>query len=314
MGNSAISKRTGRRGILKAGLAALATSCFSRFSAATGTYPEKPIKLVVPFGLAGPVDIIARVMAQPLSEILGGAVFVENKPGASGNVGARSVAKAEPDGYTILVASSNFIINPTLFSDVPYDPIADFVPIVELAETPSAFVVRPQLGPKNLEEFVELAKSGSFSYSHPGFGTVSHLAGEFLKIRAGFKMVSVPHNGGGPAVQTLLTGSVQFCSAALPALQPLIQSGDLVGLGVTSTKRWLELAQIPTVIEAGFPNFDLANFTALMVPAKTPVEIIDRLSKASMEILGRPEIQAKLLTLGFVATARSADSAGIRPT
>jgi tripartite-type tricarboxylate transporter receptor subunit TctC len=296
----------GRRKVLKAGLAVLATPFLARFSAAAA-FPDRPIKLLVPFGASGPVDIVARVMAPLLGEMLGGTVFVENRPGASGNLGVGAAARAEPDGYTILVAASNFIINPILFAKVPYDPVADFIPLVELAETPTAFAVRPQLGPKNLKELVEIAKSKSFSYSHPGFGTVSHMAGEFLKSRAGVNMVAVTHNGGGPAVQTLLTGSVEFCSAALPALHPHIKSGVVVGLGVTSTKRWPDLAEMPTVIEVGFPDFDLANFTAFLAPAKTPPEIVDRLSKASIEILQRPDIRSRLLTLGFAVTARSPD-------
>jgi tripartite-type tricarboxylate transporter receptor subunit TctC len=234
-------------------------------------------------------------------------VFVENKPGASGNLGSGAAARAEPDGYTILVAASNFIINPILFSKVPYNPIADFIPLVELAETPSAFGVLPHLGAENLKEFIEIAKTKSFSYSHPGFGTVSHMAGEFLKSRTGINMVAVTHNGGGPAIQTLMTGSVEFCSAALPALQPHFKSGLVVGLGVTSTKRWPDLAEMPTVIETGLPDVDLANFTALLVPAKTPAEIVGRLSRASLEILQRPDVQSKLLTLGFAVTARPPD-------
>jgi tripartite-type tricarboxylate transporter receptor subunit TctC len=306
-----IARRKGvyRREILKGGLVGLATPFLMRVASAATTFPDRPIKLIVPFGVGGPVDIVARVMSQPLGEALGGSVFVDNKLGASGNLGAAAVARAEPDGYTILVASSNFIINAFLTSNLPYDPVVDFTPLVELAETPSAFAVRPQLGARTLKEFVEMAaKSNSYSYSHPGFGTVSHMAGEFLKARAGFNMVAVPHNGGGPAMQTLLTGSVEFCSAALPAIQPHIKSGTVIGLGVTSTRRWSELAEIPTVIESGFPDFDLANFTAFLLPAKTPPDIAERLSKASIQILGRPEIQSKLLSLGFEVTARPPDA------
>jgi len=301
------SRSAGRRTVLKAGLAGLATPFLVRFSSAAAAYPDRPIKLLVPFGVGGPVDIVARVMAPLLGEVLGGSVFVENKPGASGNLGTAAAARTEPDGYTIVVAASNFIINKILFAKIPYDPIADFIPLVELAETPSAFGVRPELGAKNLKEFVEIAKSKSFSYSHPGFGTVSHMAGEVLKSRAGINMVAVTHNGGGPAVQTLMPGAVEFCSAALPALHPHVKSGLIVGLGVTSAKRWPDLAEMPTVEEAGFPDFDLANFTALLVPAKTPPEIVDRVSKASLEILKRPDVQSKLLTLGFAVTARPPD-------
>ena len=320
-----------RRRVIKGGLAAITAPFVSRLSWAA-TFPDRPIRLLVPFGVGGPVDIVARVMAQPLGEMLGGSAIVENKLGASGNIGASTVARADPDGYTVLVASSNFVINTVLTTNVPYDPIADFTPVVELAETPSAFAVRPQLGVKTLKEFIELAKKSNFSFSHPGFGTVSHMAGEFLKLRGGFNAVAVSHNGGGPAMQTLLTGAVQFVAAALPAIQPQVPSGSVLALGVTSKNRWPELPEIPTVIESGFPDFDMANFTAFFVPAKTPAEITERISKACLEILRRPETRSKLLTLGFEVTARPSavlkariqreipfwrkvvDEAGIKPT
>lgn len=299
------SSQNSRRNILKSGLAALAMPAFAKLGFASTGYPSRPIRLIVPFGVGGPVDIVARVIAPPLGEALGGTVIVENKLGASGNIGAAYVARAEPDGYTALVASSNFVINTFLYSNVPYDAAKDFVSVVELAETPSAFAVRTQLGPKSLKEFIDHAKNdGSFSYSYPGFGTVSHMAAEFLKIRGGFNMTPVPHNGGGPAMQTLLTGTVQFCSAALPAIQPHIKSGLVVGLGVTSVNRWPELSDVPTVIESGYPDFNLANFTALLLPAQAPPEIVERLSAASIKILNDPAMRTRLLTLGFEVTAR----------
>lgn len=297
--------QSSRRNVLKSGLAALAMPAFAKLGFASTNYPSRPIRLIVPFGVGGPVDIVARVIGQPLGEALGGTVVVENKLGASGNIGAAYVARAEPDGYTVLVASSNFVINTFLYSNVPYDATKDFMPVVELAETPSAFAVRTQLGPKSLQEFVELAKKdGTFSYSYPGFGTVSHLAAEFLNIRSGFNMTPVPHNGGGPAMQTLLTGTVQFCSAALPAIQPNVRSGLVRGLGVTSAKRWPELSEVPTVIESGYPDFNLANFTALLLPAQTPTDIVERFSVATIKILNDPAMRARLLTLGFEVTAK----------
>jgi tripartite-type tricarboxylate transporter receptor subunit TctC len=291
-----------------AGVAATALTAplIARISPALAAYPDKPIKLLVPFGPGGPVDVAARMMGPPLSELLGVPVVVENRPGASGSLGAGIAARSEPDGYTVLVQASSIVTNPLLFTSVPYNPETDFSPVIDLADTPTAFAVNPKLGIRTLKEFVEAAKEkGNFNFSHPGFGTVSHLTGELFRIRTGINLAAVPHNGGGPATQSLLSGSVELCSAALPALQSLVQAGSVVGIGLTSPKRWPGMPNLPTFEESGFPDFTLANFTALFVPSKTPPEITDRLYKSSLVVLDSPGFREKLRLVGLDVTAGS---------
>lgn len=301
--------RLDRRSVLKGGgrlaAGALAMPLIGRFSSAIAAWPDRPIKVIVPFAPGGPVDVIARVLAPPLSEALGGAsVVIENRAGATGNVGIVAAARSDPDGYTILVTSNTITINPVLMTSVPYDLDKDFIPLVDIAGSPTGFAVQPTLGPKTLAEFIAAAKaSGKFSYSHAGFGTPAHLAGEFLKARAGIDMAAVNNNGAGPAVQSLLTGAVQFCSGALPAMHPHIKAGTLRGLAVTGEKRWFDLPDIPTVVEAGYPGFVLDTWTMMLLPTKTPPEIGERLVKETIAIFQRPEMRAKLRTIGFEATA-----------
>ena len=311
---STTPRRLDRRRVIKAGgvlaTSALAMPLIGRFSSAIAAWPDRPIKIIVPFAPGGPVDVIARVLSQPLAEALGGAsVIIENRAGATGNVGIVAAARAEPDGYTILVTSNTITINPVLMTSVPYDLDKDFIPLVDIAGSPTGFAVQPTLGPKTLAEFITAAKaSGKFSYSHAGFGTPAHLAGEFLKARAGIDMAAVNHNGAGPAAQALLTGAVQFSSAALPALHPHIKAGTLTGIAVTGEKRWFDLPDVPTVVEAGYPGFVLDTWTMMLLPAKTPPEIGERLVKEMIAIFQRPEMRAKLRTIGFEATAAGPDA------
>ena len=303
--------RASRRSVLKtagtlAAGSALAMPLIGRFSGALAAWPERPIKLLVPFGPGGPVDVIARVIAQPLSEALGGAsVVIENRAGASGNLGVGLAARADPDGYTVLVTSNTLVINPLLFTNVPYDIERDFTPLVDLAGSPTGFAVLPKLGPKTLAELVALAKQpgNTFSYSHAGYGTPAHLAGELFKARAGIDMAAVSHTGAGPAAQALISGAVEFCSAALPGLHPHIVGGTVTGLAVTGEKRWFDLPNVPTVIEAGYPGFVLDTYTMLLVPSKTPPEIGERLATETIAILQRPALRDRLRTVGFEATA-----------
>ena len=304
-----------RRNVLKGAggtaVAALSAPFIGRLSPALAAYPDRPIRLLVPFGPGGPVDVIARLVAPPLGEALGGAtVFVENRAGASGNLGVGVAARAEPDGYTVLFTSSTFVINPMLFTNVPYDPVTDFMPLVDLAGSPTAFAVTPQLGVATLAELVALAKKdgSKLSYGSAGFGTPAHLAGEFLKNRAGFDMAHVPFNGAAQAAQALLGGAIQLVSFALPGVHPHVKAGAMTGLAVTGEKRWFDLPEVPTMVEAGYPGFVLDTFTAMLVPAKTPPEIADRLSKAAIAVLQPPEIRARLRTVGFETTAAGSDA------
>jgi tripartite-type tricarboxylate transporter receptor subunit TctC len=308
------ARRLTRRKVLKGGgavaLAALAAPLIGHFHSAYAAWPDRPVRLLVPFGPGGPVDVIARLLAPELSEALGGSVFVENRPGAGGNIGVGMAARAEPDGYTVLVTSSTLVINPMLYASVPYDAVKDFTPLVDLAGSPTAFAVLPKLGVNNIADFVALAKqrAGKMSYSHSGFATPAHLAGEFFKIKAGIDMTHVPFNGGGPAVQGLMTGAVDMVSTALPAAHPHILSGTLKGIAVTGEKRWFDLPDVPTMVEAGYPGFVLDTFTAMLVPARTPQEVADRLSKETIAILKKPALQPRLRAVGFEATGGGPDA------
>jgi tripartite-type tricarboxylate transporter receptor subunit TctC len=280
------------------------------FRAAYAAWPERPVRLLVPFGPGGPVDVIARLIAPLLSERIGQGFFVENKPGATGNIGVGLAARSEPDGYTILITSSTFVINPFLYARIPYDPVADFLPLVDLAGSPTAYAVHPALGVNSIAEFVALAKerAGKLNYASSGFGTPAHLAGEFLKLRAGLDMAHIPYNGGGPAVQALLTRSVELVSAALPSVHPQIAGGTLTGIAMTGEKRWFDLPNIPTMIEAGYPGFVVDTFTCMLAPAKTPPEIADVLTRETIAILKLEDMQKRLRTVGFEASGGDLDA------
>ena len=303
-----------RRSILKAGGAAAATAVampvIGHFSSAYAAWPDHPVKLLVPFGPGGPVDVIARLLVPPLTEALGTSVFVENKAGAAGNIGVGMAARAEPDGYTVLVTSNTLVINPMLYASIPYDPVKDFTPLVDMAGSPTAFAVQPKLGVKTLVEFVTLAKqrAGKLNYASSGFATPAHLAGELFKARAGIEMTHVPFNGGGPAVQGLLTGAVEMVSTALPGVHPQIVSGNCIGIAVTGEKRWFDLPDVPTMVEAGYPGFVLDTYTMMLLPVKTPQEIADRLTKETLAILNRPDFKARIRTVGFEVTAAGSDA------
>jgi tripartite-type tricarboxylate transporter receptor subunit TctC len=280
------------------------------FSSAYAAWPDRPVRLLVPFGPGGPVDVIARLLTPPLTEALGTSVFVENKAGAAGNIGVGMAARAEPDGYTVLVTSNTLVINPMLYASIPYDPVKDFLPLVDMAGSPTAFAIQPKLGVKTLAEFVALAKerAGKLNYASSGFATPAHLAGEFFKARAGIEMTHVPFNGGGPAVQGLLTGAVEMVSTALPGVHPHIVSGTALGIAVTGQKRWFDLPDVPTMVEAGYPGFVLDTYTMMLLPVKSPPEIADRLTKETLTILNRPDFQARVRTVGFEVSAAGPDA------
>jgi tripartite-type tricarboxylate transporter receptor subunit TctC len=268
------------------------------------------VKLIVPFGPGGPVDVIARLLAPSLTNSVGGSFVVENRPGAAGNIGVGTVARADPDGYTVLVTSVTIAINPMLYASVPYDLMKDFTPLVDLAGSPTAYAVQPSLGVNTIADFVALAKqrAGKLNYASSGFATPAHLAGEFFKRRAGIEMTHIPYNGGGPAVQALLSNSVELVSTALPGAHPHIVAGTLKGLAVTGEKRWFDLPNVPTMVESGYPGFVLDTWTAMFVPVKTPPEIGERLSKETIALLKQPDFLTKLRAVGFEATAAGSDA------
>lgn len=274
---------------------------------AFANYPDRPIRIVVANTPGGPSDIIARIMAAAMTETIGGSVIVENKGGAGGNIGMGLVARAEPDGYTILLSTSAFSVNPGLYQNLPYDPFKDFVAICELAVSPHVFAVKPDLGAKTMKEFVAMAKKtpDKFNVSTPPIGTTPQLQAEVLKLREGLQdMATVVFPGGGDALKALLTGTVQLSSGVLAPAHPQIKAGTIKGLAVTGPTRWHDLPDIPTMIESGYPDFVFDTYTALMAPAKTPPEIVARLEKTALDILNKPDMKERLTKAGFEVTAR----------
>ena len=292
------------------GAAAVASPFVGGLNVALAAWPERPVRLLVPFGPGGPVDVVARLLQPPLSEELKMSFFVENKPGAAGNIGVGQAARAEPDGETVLITSNTIIINPLLYSNVPYDLVKDFAPLVDIAGSPTALAVNPKLGVNSIADFVKLAKEkrGGLNYGSAGFATPSHLAGEFFKSRAGIEMTHVPFNGAGPAIQALLGGQVDMVSGALPGAHPHLVAGTLKGLAVTGEKRWHDLPDVPTMVEAGYPGFVLDTYVMMLVPSKTPAEIGERLSQATIAVLGKPDVKEKLRKAGLEPSAAGPDA------
>jgi tripartite-type tricarboxylate transporter receptor subunit TctC len=301
---SVFSRREVMSGALAAGVAAPAVL---RATAALAAFPERTIRIVVANSPGGPSDIIARIAAAALQQSLGGSVIVENKGGGGSNIGMGFVARAEPDGYTILLSTSAFVVNPSLYDSLPYDPVKDFLPIAELATSPNVFAVKPELGISTMKEFIGLAKANPdrFNVSTPPVGTTPQLQAEVLKAREGLaKMSTIVFTGGGEALQALLSGTVQLSSGVLAPAHPQIKSGAIKGLAVTGESRWPDLPDVPTMAEAGFKDFVFETYTALLAPAKTPPEIVSRLEKETLAILARPEMREKLTQSGFQVQAR----------
>ena len=298
-----------RREMLRgAGLAIVAPHLGLKQARAAG-YPERPVKIIVPFAPAGPTDIMARILATHLGEAIGGTVIVENKAGAGGNIGIGAAAHADPDGYTLLVTSSAYVVNPGLYAKIPYDPYQDFAPIAELGTSPNVFLVNPKLGVNTMAELIARAKAdpNELNYASPGIGTTPHLSAELLKIVGGIQITHVPFSGAGPAIQAVLGGITQVCCAALPPAHPQIESGALKALAVTGAQRWFDLPNVPTMVELGFKDFIADTFQGFLAPAKTPPAIVERLSAKSIEILKTPGIAEQLRNDGFEVIANGPD-------
>jgi tripartite-type tricarboxylate transporter receptor subunit TctC len=273
---------------------------------ALAVYPDKPVTIVVPFAPGGANDVVIRAIQQPLAEALGQPIIVENRGGAGGSVGAGVVARARPDGYTLLMAATGFVVNPSLYDKVQYDPLKDFDQVAELTTFPVIYTVRPDMGAKALADLVALAKArpGALNYSTPGAGTLPHLAAELLKLHTGIDMVHIPYAGAAPAAQALLSKTVDVASTSITVAKPQIEVGNMVGLAVSGAERWPELPDVPTVAEAGVPAALADTWQGIMVPAGTPKETIDRLASALTDVMRRPDVRERLLRAGFYSTGR----------
>ena len=264
------------------------------------SYPEKPIKLIVPFPPGGPMDTLARFMAQPLSERLGQSIFIENRPGAGATIGTRSVATAEPDGYTLLFGSSGSLaISPALYSNLDYDPIASFTPVATFSTLQQLMVVRPDIPADNVAEFIAYAKGrpGKLNYG-ASLATPPHLLSTLFKVKAGIDSTYVPYKGSAPAVTDLLAGVTHWTIDGIPILAPLVKAGKLRPLAVASTQRWGEMPQIPTMVEVGFPDVALDAWTGIVAPVGTPPAIVNKLNAMINDGLVGENVKGALAKLG----------------
>jgi tripartite-type tricarboxylate transporter receptor subunit TctC len=277
------------------GTAALAVFSRTPWSAVAG-YPDKPIRFIVPVSPGGGSDLLARTIGIKLSEILGQSVIVDNRPGASGNIGAEIVAKSSPDGYTIVIETTVLITAPMLYRAVPFDPSKDFAPITLAARVPHVLVVNPKLQATSLMEFIVLVRSrpAALNYSSAGKGSPIHLAAELFKSRAHLDIVHVPYAGGGPANAAVIGGQVDLTFGNITAVLPHIRAGRLRALGITSVKRSSAAPDIPPIAEAGVPDYDFSSWFGILAPARTPRPIIDRLNAGFIRVVNLPEIKDRL--------------------
>lgn len=265
------------------------------------TYPVRPIRMIVAYPPGGGTDIVGRMMAQKLGENLGQTVVVDNRGGATGNIGTELAARATPDGYTLLMGNvAPNAINVSLFKKLPFDPVKDFAPVSLVAVTPNILVVPPSFPVKTVKDLIALAKSkpGALNFPSAGIGSSSHLAGEMLKSMAGIDMVHVPYKGGGPALIALLSGQVQLMFATLPAAMPHVKSGKLRPVAVTTAHRSLALPELPTIAESGVPGYEAATWYGLLAPAGTPKAIVGRLHAEIVKILAT-DTRQQLVAQGF---------------
>ncbi|MEM5429816.1 tripartite tricarboxylate transporter substrate binding protein [Cupriavidus oxalaticus] len=295
-----------RRQFLQCGAAAaLAASGLAR---AQGPWPQKPIRLVVPFPPGGGTDATSRLIAEKLTTLARWTLVVDNKPGAGGNIGLDMVAKAVPDGYTIgMGQAANLAINPGLYPKMPFDPLKDFTAIAGVAAQPVVLVVRQDSPFRTLADFLRQARarSGETGIAQAGNGTVGHLAGEMLARRAGVRVMQVPYKGAGPAMNDLLGGQVPAYFGNTVSVMPQLAAGSIRALAVTSAQRLSALPSVPTVAEQGFAGFEATTWLGLVAPAGLPADITAKLSATTLQVLARPDVQQRLKQEGSVATPTS---------
>lgn len=267
---------------------------------AAQAFPDRPVRLIVGFAPGGS-DISARLVAQKLSELWGQPVVVDNRPGAAGNIGADLVAKAAPDGHTILLFVNSYTINTTAYRNLPWDLVRDFAPIGRYATSPMVVVVNDKMPARNFAEFVAYAKAnrGKINYGSAGTGTAPHLAAELFALRSGIEMTHIPYKGSGPSVTALVADEVQLSFGAMSAFDGLVQQGRLRSLAVTTATRFSRLPDVPTVAESGIPGFDVDIWYGLLAPAKTPPAIVKKLSDDLARVMADPDLLTKLRDRGL---------------
>ena len=294
-------------------LMALALLGISVGTALGQTYPNRPLRIVVPFAAgAGVLDIMARLVGQHLGASLGQQVVIDNRPGAGGIVGAEVVAKAEPDGYTLLMGNTALVVSPYLYAKLPFEPLADFVPVTLVNSAPLLLVVHPSVPVQSVKELIAYAKArpGQLNYGSGGVGSTPYLATELLKAMAGIDVVHVPYKGGAPALADLVAGQLTFMLENVPGTMPLVKSGKLRALAITSAQRSPLAPDLPTMAEAGVPDYEMVGWNGVFVAKGTPAEIVARLNSDLAKVLRLPDVKEQMATLGAEPGGESAPAFG----
>src|SRR5574343_817642 len=307
-----MSLRFDRRHAIASAALALAATLVPGTAPAQGAYPNKPIKFVVPYPPGGGTDVIARILQTKLQAELGQPVLIDNKGGAGGSLGTDIVAKSPADGYTVLFSLSSHTINPAIFSKLPFDTLKDFEPVGMVASLPQILVANTAVPARNVGELITQAKAqpGKFSYASVGNGSPGHLAGEMTVLRTGAPMTHVPYRGGGPAITDVIGGQVPLLWVSIPAAAQVVKSGKLKALAVSTVKRSSAFPDVPTIQESGVPDFEVDSWYAMLVPARTPRPVIDRLNKALNTVLQEAAIRTQLLEQGAEAVGGTPEALG----
>jgi tripartite-type tricarboxylate transporter receptor subunit TctC len=302
------------RGLVVGAALVIAAAGHAQDHAQDASYPNRPVRIIVPFAAGGPPDVISRIVGQKLSERWGQQVYVENHPGAGGNTGTATAARAAPDGYTLYMMSTGFMVNPSLYAKVPYDPIKDFVPVTIAAASPNILFVNPVVPARSVGELIALIKRspGTYSYAQPSTGSTPHLSGELFKLQYGLDLVTVPFNGASLAVNSTIAGHTPIAFTALPPAIANIKEGNLRGLAVTAAKRSPALPDVPTMAEAGIPDQEAETINGLLAPAGTPDEIVARINRDTVAALSLPDVKERLSVLGFEPVVSTPAAFGAR--
>jgi len=292
-------------------LAALALAAGAA-QAQPAAYPDKPVRFLVPYPPGGGTDVIARIVQAKFQAALGQQIVIENKGGAGGSVGTEAVAKSAPDGYTVLFTLSSHTINPAIFPKLGYDTLKDFEPVGLVASLPQILVAAPQFGANTIAEMTAMAKAkpGTISFASVGNGSPGHLAGELQAIRTAVPLTHIPYRGGGPAVTDVMGGQVPTLWVSIPAAAQFIKAGKLKALAVSTVKRSAAFPDVPTMQEAGVPDFEVDSWYAMFVPARTPRAVIERLNQALNVVVADPEVRAQLLAQGAEGVGGTPDRLG----
>jgi tripartite-type tricarboxylate transporter receptor subunit TctC len=292
-------------------IAAAVLACYAAPALAADAYPTKPVRMIVGFAPGGGTDTTARALTPKLSERLGQQVIVDNRPGAAGNIATEIITKSPADGYTILMGTiAALAINPTLYGNLPFNPLRDLIPVTQAVDSTNILVVHPTVQAKNVKELIALAKTKSLNGGSSGIGGAGHLALELFNVSAGTKITHVPYKGGGPAITDLLGGQINLIFATAASAIPHVQSGKIRGLAVTTLNRSKLVPDLPTIAESGLPGFEANNWYGLVVPAKTPKAVVDRLNKEMVAVLSLPEIKEVLFRQGLDAHPSTPEAFG----